>query len=148
MGGRMTIAAERDQIAFHHPRRSGYEILCDGLRGLSWNRTTDSASHLAVVPAPPDNIFPYQRRTLEDPGEFSESSLHVSPGLERIVHHSWKRAGDAVPVRARLGVRPRELVFRQHSHNGGLGITGGTRGPTARGVAGRNSGGCASGPCR
>src|SRR2546421_235878 len=68
MGGRMTIAAERDQIAFHHPRRSGYEILCDGLRGLSWNRTTDSASHLAVVPAPPDNIFPYQRRTLEDPG--------------------------------------------------------------------------------
>src|SRR5438094_10331039 len=57
MGGRMTIAAERDQIAFHHPRRGGYEILCDGLRGLSWNRTTDSASHLAVVTAPPDNIF-------------------------------------------------------------------------------------------
>ena len=27
----------------------------------------------------------------EDPPEFSESSLHVSPGLERIVHHCLEK---------------------------------------------------------
>ena len=28
----------------------------------------------------------------EDPREFSESSLHVSPGLERIVHHCLEKS--------------------------------------------------------
>jgi len=42
----VTIEAKRDH---HHPRRCGCEILCGGLQGWSWNRTTDSENRLAVV---------------------------------------------------------------------------------------------------